>query len=361
MDRLGILSEQDQGGGYRGSLENGIRRQQHIHTGSVLARETYNNPGVILLSFGNEHNFDTEPILRAVLAVDPQRILVPISGGVSHGKKPLNLPSDLRGNVIDDAHPYLGWYGHVVPQTWRNTHIFSPRRMITLGEYGAEALDAYETMRDHYPPHIKPPSAAADTLWAASQVHKHGLTQIVGLGRNPRNLAEYIEASQNYQESLLADKTIGFRLSPRAIAGYFQHHFIDALPAHWPKSIVSHDHRPKKAYYQLAQINQPLVPLAQLIGPRPNAMRLWIANDLADSFAEVTLGWTVSYNGATLIEGQQTVDVPAARIAFGRTIDLSAVSKTYPSFDVLLTITDNQNRTLSRYQRTVRVVPPQLL
>ena len=36
---------------------------------------------------------------------------------------------------------------------------------------------------------------------------------------------------------------------------------VDVLPANWPKSIVSHDHRPKKAYYQLAQINQPLVAL----------------------------------------------------------------------------------------------------
>ena len=108
------------------------------------------------------------------------------------------------------------------------------------------------------------------------------MRQLVGLGRNPRNLAEYIEASQNYQEALLADKTIGMRLSPRAVAGYFQFHFIDAVPVFWPKSSISHDHRPKRAYYQMAQINQPVVALPQLSGRRPDAVTLWIANDLAD-------------------------------------------------------------------------------
>ena len=67
-----------------------------------------------------------------------------------------------------------------------------------------------------------------------------------GSGRNPTNLGQYIEASQNYQEAVLADKVIGMRLSPRAIAGYFHFHLIDVVPVFWPKSIVSFDHRPKK-------------------------------------------------------------------------------------------------------------------
>ena len=75
-DRLGMMSEQDQGGGYRGSIDMGIRREPHIHTGTVLARQCYNNPAVVFLCFGNEHEFDAAPILRAALAVDPQRIII---------------------------------------------------------------------------------------------------------------------------------------------------------------------------------------------------------------------------------------------------------------------------------------------
>jgi beta-mannosidase len=361
FDRVGILSEQDQGGGYHGKIDTGIRREQHIHTGTVLARQCYNNPGVILLCFGNEHEFDAAPIVRAALAVDPQRIFKPISGRFSHSGKPWDLPEELRANAIDDGHPYSGWYGAISPQTWNELKFYSLPRMVTLGEYGAEALDGYETMRDHYPPQMKPPAADADTLWAASQVEKHDVRQKVGLGRDPVNLGEYIEASQNYQEALLADKTIGIRLSLQSIVGYFHFHFIDAVPVFWPKSIVSFDHRPKKAYYQMAQINQPVVALPQLSGKRPDAMTLWVGNDLAEALPKCTLRWTVQRNGATLLEGQQPLDVPALGAVTGEKIDLTAVTAKVPSFDIELAVSDAQGRLLSRYRRNVRVVPEEVL
>lgn len=161
--------------------------------------------------------------LRAALAVDPKRIFRPISGRFSHSRESLILPDEMWPNVIDDGHPYSGWYGKTAPQSWSFGQTWTPRRLVTLGEFGAEALDAYETMRDHYPPQFQPPPAETDTLWAASQVAKRDVKQIAGLGRKPTNLREYIEASQNYQEAVLADKVIGMRLSPRAIAGYGRH------------------------------------------------------------------------------------------------------------------------------------------
>jgi len=361
MDRMGMMSEQDQGGGYRGSIDMGIRREQHIHTGAVLARTCYNNPGVVLLCFGNEHEFPTEPIVRAALAEDPQRIFKPISGRFSHSKKPWDLPQDLRTNAIDDGHAYSGWYSKPAPQTWKFLETWSPRRMVTLGEFGAEALDAYETMRDSYPPQFRPPPPDADTLWAACQVQKQDVRQIAGLGRPPTNLAEYIEASQNYQESLLADKVIGMRLSPRAVSGYFHFHFIDVIPAFWPKSIVSHDHRPKKAYYQLAQLNQPVVALPRLSGAHPDGMQLWIANDLDEAFPQATLRWRVSHGGQTLLQGEQTLDVPALNVVSGREVDLLPVATKHTAFDIALEVHDKSGRLLSRYQRNVRVVPEELL
>jgi hypothetical protein len=361
MDRVGMMSEQDQGGGYAGSLDMGIRREPHIRTGTVLARQTYNHPGVVLLTFGNEHDFPTEPIVRAALAVDPQRIFKPISGRFTHTSRPWDLPADLRASAVDDGHPYSGWYGGNVPQTWKNLQIFSPRRLVTLGEYGAEAMDAYETMRDHYPPQFQPPPPDADTLWASAQVQKHDVKQIAGLGRNPTNLAEYIEASQGYQAALMADKTIGMRLSPRAIGGYFQFHFLDVVPVFWPKSIVSHDQRPKLAYYQMAQVNQPVVALPQFTGERPDAVTLWVANDLDESFAQATLSWTVNADGRRLREGKHQLDVPAIGAVRGETVDLADIAREHPVFDVELTVSDAGGHLLSRYRRTVCTVPASLL
>ena len=192
-------------------------------------------------------------------------------------------------------------------------------------------------------------------------MQKKDIRQIVGLGRKPGNLLEYIEASQNYQEAVMADKVIAMRLSPMAVAGYFPFHFIDVVPVFWPKSLVSHDHRPKKAYYQLAQINQPLVPLAQLSGKRPDAMTLWVANDLTEAFARATLSWTVSREGRTLLEGRQTLDVPALGAVAVQRIDLLPVVSKHPNFELSLNLEDRDGRPLSRYHRTVRVVPAEVL
>lgn len=123
LDRMGMMSEQDQGSGYR-HQKNGLEphiMEQLVHTGTVAARETYNNPGVVLLTFGNECHFDATEVVKAVLAVDPQRIVKPISGRLSHGGQGKALLSDdaLWANVIDDTHTYSGWYGSRDPATWR--------------------------------------------------------------------------------------------------------------------------------------------------------------------------------------------------------------------------------------------------
>jgi predicted dehydrogenase len=93
----------------------------------------------------------------------------------------------------------------------------------------------------------------------------------------------------------------------------------------------------------------------------PDAMKLWIANDLSEAFPQATLRWTVSRDGQTLLQGEQKLDVPPLNAVPGETINLLPVAKQHPAFDVTLTISDASGRLLSRYQRTVRVVPEELL
>ena len=73
LDRLGMMSEQDQGSG--GTPVYPEQLSQLPGTGTVLARACYNNPGVVLLSFGNETYFDPRKTIEAVLAVDPERMI----------------------------------------------------------------------------------------------------------------------------------------------------------------------------------------------------------------------------------------------------------------------------------------------
>jgi len=362
LDRVGMMSGQEQGSGYR-HQKNGLEphiMKQLIDTGRVLARETYNNPGVVMLTFGNECHFDATEVVKAVLAEDPQRIVKPISGRLSHGgrgKAPLSDEA-LWPNVIDDTHTYSGWYGSRNPATWRMATPQRTGRLVTIGEYGGEALDAYETMRTGYPDHLKPPPPTTDTLWAASQVKKQDAVQCYGLGRKPTNLGEYIEASQVYQAALVADKTIGFRLSPRAYSGYFHFHFLDVTPSFWPKSIVSCDQRPKQAYYAIAQVNQPVVALPQFTGKKPDAMTIWVCNDLPESITGCTVTWQVAA-GDRKTEGSQQLAVPAIDAVQGETVDLEPATSAASVFDLTLTLRNAQDKVISVYRRSVRRVPDQ--
>jgi hypothetical protein len=361
-----MLSEQDQGGGHNratAGFTNGNTPEEVgelAHAGRTLARVCYNNPGVVLLSVASETHFDPQPIVEAVRAVDPERILIPISGNMKdwgtayEGPPGYSLAQECWKHVIDDFHCYYGWYSQRA-QLWKlSQRRPAAARLVTVGEFGAEALDGYATMSEHYPPHFPPtPLPTADVLWGQVQVEKADPRQIIGLrGRRPANLGQYIEASQNYQADVLGELATGFRLSPRYIGGYFQFHFIDALPAHWPKSIVSHDFRPKKGYFEMAQVNQAVVPLFQ-VGDQGKTFQIWLANDLPGAMPDCRVRWTVKSERRTLVQGTKRVDAPPLGAALVETIDSRAIADDVPVVTVSLTLADAAGRLLSRYEREV--------
>ena len=210
------MSEQDQGAGFELGADVPATLKSLAHCGTVLARTCYNNAGVVLLSFANESKLDMTAVVRNALAVDPERIIVPMSGGTFT----LSDPRD-RDHLVVDGHPYEGWY-QGVGYLWESARTRPAGRLMTLGEYGAEALDGYATMRDHYPKQWGPaPALSEDKLWGSRQVGiGTDLRQQFGFrGKKPANLGEYIEASQNYQADVLAEATKGFRISKAAIGG----------------------------------------------------------------------------------------------------------------------------------------------
>lgn len=358
FDRLGIMSEQDQGG-CRGKKRDDALKQLS-YCGRALARVCYNNPGVVLLSFANETNFDPTDVIREVLKVDPQRIITPISGNPhggdaypNKGRTTYSFSDDMWANVVGNFHPYRGWYAHT-GQIWKLSKRLAPGRMVLVGEFGGEALDGYETMANNYPAHFDPtPSADADTLWGQVQVTKTDRKQIAGFrGRRPKNLAQYIEASQTYQSDIVTEVSRAWRLSPQRVCGYFHFHFIDILPANWPKSIVSHDLCPKKAYYAIAQLNQPTVPLFEIVD-RGKAMEIWVANDLGESFDNCRIHWSINGNGETLANGKLAAHVPALHAIMLAKVDIEKVPPDADVVTVLLKLTDADGNIIAGYQQEV--------
>ncbi len=364
LDRVGIMSEQDQAAGSQSDITDYRQEKRNLLlSGKVLSRECYNNPGVVLLSFGNECYYDPTEIVEEVLKYDKQRVIKPISGRNMHNPRPMKdvypLRAAHRRHVMDDYHDYQGWYDQGRAPFWKCPVIHKLDHKLTVGEFGAEGLDAYETMSDEYPENIKPPPEDTDILWAASQVEKRDVRQIVGsYGKVPQNLGQYIDASQVYQAELVATQMAGFRIESDHIAGYYQFHFLDAVPAFWPKSIVSFNLKPKMAYFAAAQVNQPLVPLFRLTGDQKevHAVEFWISNDTEKMLREVRLYWRIFESGALLMEGLVEADANALGSTFLERKEIPADILKKTGLDIELELMDSNGKAISRYQRKVPVL-----
>ena len=380
LDRLGIMSQQDVGSRYPTRSENpaGIRAGL-IHASYVASRVCYNNPGVVFVSLSNETEFDPTEVAAAALQGDPERLLVPVSGRLNtiyphqypewvssayyswHHTYAINkdawkgtLPESTRSQVLDSIHPYWGWYPEK-GQLYNWCRVQIPGRMLQVGEYGSEALDGYETMEDYPTSWGATPARDADVLWGHVQVVKDDIRQVVGFrGAHPSSLEEYIEASQTYQYDQLSEMTKAWRLSPQRIAAYFQFHFIDVIPANWPKSIISHDLTPKRGYFAMAQANQPLVPLPRLV-PGGNGMELWVANHKKESYQNCQIEWTASSGGQVLAQGQKGVDVPRTGAVLAGTADLSNIDASVEVVDIRLVLKDSEGIELSRYTQEMYI------
>lgn len=364
LDRLGMMSEQDQAAGSQSDIADYRQERRNLMlSGRVLSRICYNNPGVVLLSFGNECYYDPSEIVRTVLEFDPQRVLKPISGRNMHNPRPMAdeypLHDSLLKNVVDDYHDYKGWYDGGLEPFWRCPVIHKLDHLLTVGEFGGEGLDAYETMKEKYPEHIKPPSMDTDILWAASQVEKKDVRQLVGFyGKEPVNLGEYIQASQNYQAELVATQMAAFRIESDFIGGYFQFHFLDAVPAFWPKSIVSFDLNPKKAYFDAAQVNQAVVPLFRISGnlKTAEAFEIWVSNDLPEELESCLVTWSISEDGKPLMEGSKEINIEKSGSSFVDRVEFpeELIHKTALVFN--LELLNKKGKVISTYKRTVPVL-----
>ena len=379
LDRYGIMSQQDVGSRYPTRRQSPQILPELLKASKAIARVCYNNPGVVFISFANETEFNPKAMIKVALEEDSERLMIPISGHLSrirpdqypkwvskkyyswHHTYIINkdawkgkIPEAMRSQVLDSIHPYWGWY----PEKGRLDNWCRPQkagRMIQVGEYGSEALDGYETMTDYPNSFGKTPAKSDDVLWGHQQVVKDDIRQVVGFrGKHPSSLGEYIQASQTYQADQLAQMTKAWRLSPKRVAAYFQFHFIDVLAANWPKSIVSHDLTPKKAFYSLAQINQALVPLPRLLAGG-NKMELWVSNHTKENLKNCQIDWVATAKGKTLVKGTQQVGVQKFDTVLAGIADISSIDKNLKVIDIRLVLKDSTGKQLSSYTQEIYI------
>ena len=376
FDRLGMLNEQDFSGYGMGDVpkefggpgKGNVELKTVVELCSRITRVLYNNPGVILIVPGGlETGYDPLQMVEAVLEEDPERIMKPISGnmvgwGTAYDGKPphyTSLSEEQWKNVINDFHNYNLWYGHKNVPLRNLADDYPSGRIITCGEYGAEALDSYETMLK-YPPALQPPPpdtlGAPETmgLWAHVQVEKDDPRTVIGLrGRMPKTLQDYIEGSQTYYADAASEQTTGFRLSPKRIGGNFIFHLRDGLAAEWSKSIISFDGIPKKVYYAMAQINQPIVPLFRF-REEGKKLEIWVANDTMQNLSGCSVSWEIAARDVSPVVGKISVEtVPAIDAILVTTLNMPENMLGANTVMVQLELNDVNGQLIAKYGRDV--------
>ena len=176
--------------------------------------------------------------------------------------------------------------------------------------------------------------------------------QIVGFrGQRPANLGEYIEASQNYQADVLAELTKGLRLSPRAIGGYFQFHFIDAAAG----PLAEVDRQPRLAAEKGLLRDGPGQPAAgrrcSSCRPEGKTMELWVANDLPERFERCRLQWSVGGRQAAARAKRRSTSRPSRRHG-GKDRPVARPAETRMA-TIELALSDAAGKVLSRCRQEV--------
>jgi hypothetical protein len=212
----------------------------------------------------------------AVLSANPDRV-------IKAGDGDYDPPSP----GLPDNHVYNFWYnghglgiGQMIKGYWVPV---KPKWYYACGEFGAEGLDAYNTMQKYYPKEWLPATETA--YWDPSKISQSQSFRFHYMWFNKQaNIHDWIKASQDHQEQATRLMTEALRRNTNLISSAI-HLFIDAWPAGWMKAIMDVDRQPKPAWYAYKDALTPLAlnwrsDRSQYFSGQQLQSELWLCNDL---------------------------------------------------------------------------------
>jgi len=189
-------------------------------------------------------------------------------------------------------HPYPGWY---------LTHYYEFRSLPSapfVNEFGAQALPNVETMREMMKEdELWPPQWS---IWAYHDFQYDTTFNVAKINRG-NSIEDFVKNSQDYQSKLLKYAIENYRKNKYSkVTGIFQFMFVDNWNAiTW--SVVDYFRRPKKGYYTLKTVYQPILIGMDMDREKMSldALRnigisnIWIVNDTLgkyeNTYAEISL------------------------------------------------------------------------
>ena len=245
---------------------------------------------------------------QAVRQANPDRVIKAVDGDY-----------DPPAPGLPDNHCYCGWYnGHGVElgklhKGWWQA--VKPGWRYGCGEFGAEGLDAVETMRKHYPPAWLPGTAAEERTWTPDRIPQAQTGRFHYMWfETQHTLADWVRASQEHQARMTRLMTEVFRRD-RRMNSFAIHLFIDAFPAGWMKAIMDVDRRPKPAYFAYREALTPLMVNLRTdrfayFGGETAELEAWLCNDTHAAPSGARLAYRLELGDRILAGGSIAVRVP---------------------------------------------------
>jgi len=296
-DRGGVLLFQD--GPFQWGYDHSIVEQAVIQTRAYV-NLLYNHPAVALWSVHNEPLASGIDLTRPNL-IDAWRTLITnlhwgkpewnhlvLDPAMAEAVKaldpsrPVNLGS---GMACCDSHIYFGWYGPEVDKfaAWADDTLKkNPHELKLITEFGAQAFPNPGLTRQMLGTEeiTKMPrqKMKLEYMWQESNMNRHVRRS------DYRDLAAYIEATQEYQARLLKYHIERLRIlkyAPNYGVICFLHN--DAQPAvSW--AVVDVERNPKSAYFAVADALSPIWPMTKFqFAPYKKGetivLPLYVAND----------------------------------------------------------------------------------
>lgn len=290
--------------------------------------------------------------------MNPDRVIKPIDGDydppVSYG--------------LPDYHCYTCWYnGHLIDFGKMHKGYWIPVKdgwNYGCGEFGMEGLDPVSLIKRYYPKEWLP--LHDNDKWTPATIPGDPPPQLGHLHyqfyETPETMAEWVEASQDYQAEVMNFTTRAYRRNRRMIS-YAYHLFVDAYPNGWMKAMVDYERTPKKAFWEFRESAAPV-----MVDLRTDRFRVWsednielearVCNDLDEVLKNVNLCYQVYMNDKLIQAAKKTVDISASDVTFAGFIQIN-VPKTCEKSElkVQLALIDEAGNNISNYENKLYVFP----